>query len=676
MRDTGRWCCGVSGQRLGGQGAVSCAAFDTVGFHAPLFGGRPGWLAVLCLAVLVVLLSGGASPSWAQDPPMDGDLRLRGGLSDNEGRLEILYEDEWGTVCDDFFGMTDAQVACKQLDYTGAAAVLTDVEVAPDRRFWLDDVNCIGNEMKLTDCFYNNGRVPPPWGIANCVPAEQVGVRCTTTNPTVFLSRSSLTVTEQDSAATYSVWLGKAPTANVTMTIASNNTDVTASPPSLTFTQMNWNVAQTVEVAAMADMDQNDDTVTLTHTASGGGYDDAEGDTDLAVTVKDDDVPGVRVRPQSLTVREQDTSGRTYEVVLTGEPANNVTITIAGHSGTDVSVNLTSLTFTPMNWGTEKTVRVKAGNDADTTNDRVSLTHSATSTDGDYDGITIAGVTVRVTDNDIAQVTGVSVAPGNGQLVVSWTAVDNATGYRVQWKSGGQNYNTTDRQFTVTSSSTTSHTIIGLTNGTEYTVQVIATRTGANDGPPSEEMTGTPMAAGVMVSKTTLTVTEEDTTGDSYTVVLDSQPTANVTVTVAGHAGTDVTPTPASLTFTRMSWATAQTVTVTVTAGNDADTTDDTVTLTHSAASTDSDYDGITIAGVTVTDNDTDGGGGGGGGTGGGGGGGGGGGAAVAVEPPVAVVVGVARRLRSPRAIWRTPAPTPFRVGLACCRAGCVRPRP
>ena len=350
------------------------------------------------------------------------------------------------------------------------------------------------------------------------------------------------------------------------------------------------------------------------------------GETDLSVTVEDDDVPGVRVRPQSLTIREQDTSGRTYEVVLTGKPANNVTITIAGHSGTDVSVNPTSLTFTPMNWDTEKTVTVKAGNDADTTNDRVSLTHSATSTDGDYDGITIAGVTVRVTDNDIAQVTGVSVAPGNGQLVVSWTAVDNATGYRVQWKSGGQNYNTTDRQFTVTSSSTTSHTIIGLTNGTEYTVQVIATRTGANDGPPSEEMTGTPMAAGVTVSKTTLTVTEEDTTGDSYTVVLDSQTTANVTVTVAGHAGTDVTPTPASLTFTRMSWATAQTVTVT--AGNDADTTDDTVTLTHSAASTDSDYDGITIAGVTVTvtDNDTDGGGGGGGGTGGGGTGGGGGG--------------------------------------------------
>ena len=76
--------------------------------------------------------------------------------------------------------------------------------------------------------------------------------------------------------------------------------------------------------------------------------------------------------------------------------------------------------------------------------------------------------------------------------MVTWTAVDTATGYTVQWTSGGQGYNTGDRQATVTPGSTTSHTIDSLTNGTEYTVRVIATRTGANDGPPSAEVTGTP----------------------------------------------------------------------------------------------------------------------------------------------------------------------------------------
>ena len=92
---------------------------------------------------------------------------------------------------------------------------------------------------------------------------------------------------------------------------------------------------------------------------------------------------------------------------------------------------------------------------------------------------------------DLAQVLGVGVAPGNAQLVVTWTAVDTATGYTVQWTSGGQGYTTGDRQATVTPGSTTSHTIEGLANGTAYTVRVIATRTDATDGPPSAEVTGT-----------------------------------------------------------------------------------------------------------------------------------------------------------------------------------------
>ena len=208
---------------------------------------------------------------------------------------------------------------------------------------------------------------------------------------------------------------------------------------------------------------------------------------------------------------------------------------------------------------------------------------------------------------DLEQVLGVSVTPGNAQLVVTWTAVSTATGYTVQWKSGGQGYNTTNRQATVTSGTTTSHTITGLANGTEYTVQVSATRTGANDGPPSDEMTGTPTvptAAGIAVSTAALTVTEQDSTGDGYTVVLDTEPTADVVVTVAGHVGTDVTANPTTLTFTMSNWETAQTVTVT--ADNDADTTDDSVALTHSAASADSGYSGIAIAGVAVTVNDND----------------------------------------------------------------------
>ena len=90
-----------------------------------------GLLLVAGLAVLA------ATPSHAD--PADDDLRLRGGATHNEGRLEIFHDHEWGTICDDFFGRRDAKVACKQMGYTGAEAYLTDVAVAPDRRFWLDE---------------------------------------------------------------------------------------------------------------------------------------------------------------------------------------------------------------------------------------------------------------------------------------------------------------------------------------------------------------------------------------------------------------------------------------------------------------------------------------------------------------------------------------------------------
>ena len=110
--------------------------------------------------------------------------------------------------------------------------------------------------------------------------------------------------------------------------------------------------------------------------------------------------------------------------------------------------------------------------------------------------------------------------------------------------------------------------------------------------------------AGVTVSKSAITVTEENTTGDTYTVVLDSQPTANVTITIGGQGAADITATPTPLTFTTTNWATAQTVTVT--AANDTDTVTDTHSLTHSAMSSDTKYSGILIANVGVTVNDND----------------------------------------------------------------------
>ena len=46
-----------------------------------------------------------------------GDVRLAGGSTAYEGRVELCYNNAWGTVCDDSWGTPDANVVCGQLEY-------------------------------------------------------------------------------------------------------------------------------------------------------------------------------------------------------------------------------------------------------------------------------------------------------------------------------------------------------------------------------------------------------------------------------------------------------------------------------------------------------------------------------------------------------------------------------
>lgn len=110
--------------------------------------------------------------------------------------------------------------------------------------------------------------------------------------------------------------------------------------------------------------------------------------------------------------------------------------------------------------------------------------------------------------------------------------------------------------------------------------------------------------AGVTVTQSggSTAVTEGGAT-DTYTIVLNSQPTADVTIAVTGDADVGGGPTP--LTFTTANWNVAQTVTVTAVNDAQAEGTHS-GTLAHAATSADTGYDGIAVAPVvaSVTDND------------------------------------------------------------------------
>ena len=88
----------------------------------------------------------------------------------------------------------------------------------------------------------------------------------------VELNESHLTVQEQGGGSTYTVRLGKAPTGNVTVAISGQSGTVLIDDTPLTFTTGNWSTPQTVTLTAADDSNRTDDSFTLTHTASGGGY--------------------------------------------------------------------------------------------------------------------------------------------------------------------------------------------------------------------------------------------------------------------------------------------------------------------------------------------------------------------------------------------------------------------
>ena len=363
--------------------------------------------------------------------------------------------------------------------------------------------------------------------------------------PEIVLNPTSLTPSEGGNQS-YTVALSSEPTATVTVTIAgTTDTDLTLDKTSLTFTTTTWNTAQTVTVSAGQDADAVDDAATLTHTASGGDY---EGETvDLPVTVDDDESVGIVLTPASLTPAEG--GAASYTVALSSEPTATVTVAVTGHSGTDLTLSTSSLTFTTTTWDVAQTVTVSAGQDADAVDDAATLTHTASG--GDYASVT-SELQVTVDDDESVGIvlTPASLTPAEGSAASYTVALSSEPTATVTVAVTG--HSGTD--LTLSTSSLT------FTTTTWDVAQTVTVSPGQDADAVDDAATLTHTASGgdyaSVTSELQVTVDDDESVGivltptsltpaeggaASYTVALSSEPTATVTVAVTGHSGTDLT---------------------------------------------------------------------------------------------------------------------------------------
>lgn len=109
-------------------------------------------------------------PGWEK-------IRLAG-ASGCSGRVDVFYNNKWGTVCDDNWGLANAKVACRELQCGAALAAKGSAFFGEGQGdIWLDDVQCSGEEMSIFQCNHK------PFGTNNCGHGEDVGVICSGQSP-------------------------------------------------------------------------------------------------------------------------------------------------------------------------------------------------------------------------------------------------------------------------------------------------------------------------------------------------------------------------------------------------------------------------------------------------------------------------------------------------------------
>ncbi len=235
----------------------------------------------------------------------------------------------------------------------------------------------------------------------------------------VNVSETSLTTVEsygsnEGLSADYALNLATIPSARVSIVVMSSDTlAVGVSPKILEFTQDNWFEQQTLTVTAVNDDDGNDENVTISHTASGGGYDDVV-IAEVDVFVVDPDpfvpVPGATISLQDVNLHEGTSSY--YTIRLDKDPSEKVYIVVRSTAPAAITVSPTVLEFLPgppaidnalQNWRTPHKVTVEAVQDDNAISEKVVIDHIAIG--GEYSDVAVRSIVANVWDDEARSVT-------------------------------------------------------------------------------------------------------------------------------------------------------------------------------------------------------------------------------------------------------------------------------
>jgi autotransporter-associated beta strand protein len=446
---------------------------------------------------------------------------------------------------------------------------------------------------------------------------------------------TGLTTTEAGGTATFTIVLNTQPTADVTIPLSSSDTtEGTVSPASVTFTTANWNVPQTVTITGVNDAIVDGaiayNVVTGTATSTDPAYTGINA-ADVAVSNTDNDAVGVTVAPTTGLTTTEAGGTATFTIVLNSQPTADVTIPLSSSDTTEGTVAPSSVTFTTANWNTPQTVTVTGVNDAivDGTVAYNIVTGTATSTDTGYTGFNAADVAVSNTDNDTV---GVTVAPTSG---LTTTEAGSTATFTVVLTSQP----TADVTIPLSSSDITEGTVspasVTFTTA-NWNVPQTVTVTGIDDAIVDGTIAYTintgaatstdPAYSGFNAADVAASNTDNDSTGTgtitvtpssglttteaggvaAFMIVLNSQPTANVTIPLTSSDTTEGTVSPASVTFTPTNWSSPQIVIVT---GVDDAIDDGDVNytiVTGAATSTDTNFSGVNPTDVSLTNTDND----------------------------------------------------------------------